>query len=146
MKAYLANLGVLLGRVVLPEELCSLEQTEALRQASQKFRDQPVTSCEIDATETQTNRFKGFIERLHTAHPSPLSVWMTHVTDCGTLVVPSLQDMKFDFSFFVKEGGVLTFATSDVCDRLVLDFFDSATGTQRLTIETQGKHWSDVRY
>lgn len=145
-KQYLEELGALLGRAVLQEELGSLEHVKTIREALQKLDGQPVTSCEIPFAERKTDRFKRFIQRLIEANPSPVYVWTEHSIDCGLLLVPSLSEIKFDFDFSINADGVFVFRTSDLCDRLLLDFSISHTNEQILQIETQGEHWLDVVY
>ena len=146
MRSHLDELRVLLGRAVAAEELCSLEQTESIRQASRKFRDQPVTACEIDFAAKQSDRFRSFVDRLAVANASPIYLWATYSVECGTLMVRSLRDVKFDFDFAVGEMDLLSVTTSDLQDRLLLDWFESDAGARRLKIETQGKHWAGMSF
>lgn len=146
MKPYLEELQKFLNRAVSADELLSLEQTEGLRQAAQKFRDLPASSCQIDFLEKASDRFHTFVERLCAANPSPVSIWTTHSITCGALMVPSLKEIVFDLEYSASQGGILTFVTNDLRDRLLLDFTMSDSGTQKMTIETQGDHWFDVHY
>lgn len=146
MKPYLAELHMLLGREISQEDLCTLEQTEALRKASQKCIEQATTACEIDFSEKETDRFRSFIEKLSAANSLPIYLWTPRTIDCGTLMVTSLQDIAFSFDFDANEMGTLAIVTSDSCDKLLLDWFTSETNDQRLKLETQGTHWAHVRY
>lgn len=145
-KQHLEDLGALLGRVVLQEELGSLEHVNTMREASQKFIDLPVTKREILFSERRMDRFRKFIERLSEANPAPIYVWTEHTIDCGLLLVPSLSDIRFDLDFSINTNGVFVFTTSDLYDRLLLDFSLSDTNEHRLQVETQGEHWSEVVY
>ncbi|WP_143684731.1 hypothetical protein [Variovorax sp. KK3] len=146
MKLHLEELQVLLGRRVAAEELLSLEQTEQLRQASQHFRAAPITAYEIDFCEKMTGRFHALIDRLAISNPSPVYLWATYSVECGTLAVPSLHDIHFDFDFAVGDMELLSMTTSDFQDRLLLNWFESDDGARRLSVQTQGKHWAAIKY
>lgn len=147
LKEHLKELEALTGRVVRAEELGSHEQLVALRQSSQKFHDdQRVIHCEILFSEKTSERFKRFLQRLKVANPSPIYILAPRVESCGTLLVSSLDEIKFDFDFEINEDGILIFVTNDFEDSLLLDFSIAPTGEQMLQIETQGTNWAKVIY
>ena len=146
LKRYLAELAELTGRHVRADELVGLEQTAALRACQQKFKTQATTTAEIPFADRLSARFSDFIQNLHGANPSPVYVWTQRTVDCGTLLVPSLQAIKWDFDFGVNDEGILALVTSDIADSLLLDFSTSLTGEQRMKVETQGANWKDVIY
>jgi hypothetical protein len=146
MKMYLGDLGKLLGRTVFSHELCTLEQTARLQQESTQLRIQRVMSCEIPFMDMDTEHFRSFIQRLSDANPSPIYIWISHTIDCGALRVPSLMAVNFESDFPIIEGEIVVLATSDLKDRLLLDFFVSDDGKEMLKIETQGEHWQKVPY
>ena len=73
-------------------------------------------------------------------------LWTPRTIDCGVLLVPSLDVVKFDFDFDVNEEGILVLLSSDLVDRLLLDFSKSCTGEERMTVESQGINWMHVDY
>lgn len=146
LKRYLVELGALTGHPVRADELLRPEQTAVLRATRQKFGAQTTASSEIPFSDRGSERFKGFVRRLHDANPSPLYVWTQRTIDCGTLLVPSLMAIRWDFDFDVNEEGILAFMTSDLADRLLLDFSELPTGEQRMKVETQGANWEGVAY
>ncbi|MBU3056136.1 hypothetical protein [Pseudomonas indica] len=146
LKIYLNELTALIGRPVYANELNSLEQTTALRETSQKFVAQEPQACEILFSERSSDRFKGFIQRLHSANPSSVYVWTPRTIVCGALLAPSIAAINFDFDFTINEEGILAFSTSDLEDRLLFDFSVSSTGDQIMRLETLGQNWARVVY
>lgn len=146
LKKYLKELTALTGRPVDLDELGSLEQAAAIRDTGQKFGERSSQTHEILFSERCSAQFKEFVLRLHEANPSSVYVWTPRTINCGTLLVESLAVVKFDFDFSVNEEGILVFLSSDMEDRLLLDFSNSATGDQVMKIETQGSNWSKVAY
>lgn len=146
MKKYLDELTALIGRPVHTDELGSLEQAATMRESAQKFDAQPTQTCEILFSERCSERFKGFVQRLHDANPSSVYIWTPRTIACGALLVPSLASVKFDFDFSINEDGILAFSTSDLEDSLLLDFSVSPAGDQIMKIETRGLNWARVAY
>ena len=146
LKEYLGELGRLLGRVVQEEELGSLAQVTTIRAAALKFDTQPAISHDIPFTERKSDRFVRFIQCLSEANPSHVYVWTPRTILCGVILVPSLNAIKLDFDFDINHEGVLVFLTSDLSDRLLLDFSTTDMNEQRLNIELQGRYWSRVSY
>lgn len=146
MKSYLAELRALTGRAVQADELGSLEQVAAMRMGVQKFVGQSLTACEIKFSDRGSERFKKFLRGLRDANPLSVYVWTPRTIDCGALLVPSLDVIRFDFDFTINHEGILAFTTSDLGDRLLLDFSSTPTGEQVMKIETQGSNWARVVY
>lgn len=146
MKRYLEELSALTGRAVLADELGSLEQAAAMRLTAQKFVAQPFARYEIKFSDRSSERFRKFLQRLTDANPSSVYVWTEHTIDCGALLVASLAAIKFDFDFAINDEGILAFTTSNLADKLLLDFSSTPAGEQVMTVETQGPNWTRVAY
>lgn len=146
LKRYLNELTSIIRRPVHADELGSLEQATSIREAGQKFGVLASESCVVPFSARCSERFKGFVQRLHDANPTSVYVWTPRTIVCGALLVSSLDVVKFDFDFAVNEEGILVFHSSDLKDRLLLDFADSATGEKIMKIETQGANWGKVAY
>lgn len=146
MKRYLEELGVLTGRSVQADELGSLAEAAAMRMAAQRAAAQSPTPCEIKFSERRSERFRKFLRSLTDANPSSVHVWTPRTIDCGALLVPSLGAIKFDFEFGINDEGILVFTTSDLADKLLLDFSSTPAGEQVLTVETEGPNWARVVY
>lgn len=146
LKRYLEELRALTGRSVQADELGSLEQVATIRMAAQQLNSQPSVSCEVRFSDRSSERFKSFLQRLMDANPSSVYVWTPDTIDCGALMAPSLDAIRFDFDFTINDDGILSFTTSDLGDRLLLDFSIISTGEQVMKIETQGPNWARVIY
>lgn len=146
MKPYLDELTALLGRPVSADELGSLEEAEQLRELSQKFRAPEPKSFDILFSARCSDRFRRFVDRLHSGNPSSVYIWTPKTIICGALRVPSIASIRFDFEFDINADGILAFSTSDLVDSLLLDFSLSLAGEEILTVETQGPNWQGIVY
>ena len=146
LKKHLEELRALTGRVVHADELGSLDQFVAMRQSAQRFVDQPTVACEIPFSERSSERFKRFLQCLTYANPSPIYVVTPRADSCGVLLLSSLNEVRFDFVFKINEEGLLIFVTSDLEDRLLLDFSSTPTGEEIMKVEVQGSNWKKVAY
>lgn len=146
LKKYLEELSLLAGYSVSEKEIVGLKQTQEICQASLKFDVQPVARYKVPFSEKLDDRFKEFIQKLSNANSSPLLVWTPRTIMCGTFRIPSLDKINWNFDFCINKEGVLAFLTEDICDRLLLDFSCSSSGTQELIIEVQGEHWLKITY
>lgn len=146
LKRYLEELEALAGRPVEVSELGSLQQAAALRAVAQKLNTQSAAHCEIRFSDKGSERFKRFLQNLADSNSSPIYVWTPRTIDCGTFLIPSLKEIRFDFEFAINDEGILAFTTSDLIDSLLLDFSITPMGEQVMKIETQGVNWSRVIY
>lgn len=146
LKEYLQELEALTGRAVQAGELGSLEQVATIRQIVQKFDAQPVVAFETAFSDRTSERFKRFVERLRNANSSPVYVWTPRTISCGALIVSSLDAVQFGFDFAINKEGILVFLTSDLEDRLLLDFSTTPTGEQCMRVETQGTNWAKIAF
>ena len=146
LKQYLAELSVLTGHPVSADELGSIEQAAAMRLAAQGEGSQYSVRLEIKFADISSVRFSKFLQRLSDANPSNIYVWTPRTIDCGALLVPSLDAIKFDFDFTINDEGILAFTTRDLRDCLLLDFSIATTGGQVMTVETRGANWSKTVY
>lgn len=145
-KKYLAELSVLVGRDISSENLLSLEQTKAIRQASLKFDTQPKAQYRIPFSEKSENRFRSFIQRLSSANSSSIFVFTPRTITCGVFPIASLEQIKWEFDFSINGEGILGFLTEDICDSLLLDFSESDFNQQELTVEVKGHNWLSCRF
>jgi hypothetical protein len=147
LKQYLEELSVLTARTVHADELGSLEHAAAMQSSAQKYNVEPdVVVYRTRFADKSSEQFKKFIRGLRDANSSAIYVWTPRTIDCGAFLVPSLDDVNFDFDFNINSEGILVFVTSDLEDRLTLDFSATSNGEHVLRIETQGMNWPKVRY
>lgn len=146
IRTYLAELAELTGRAVGVEELGNLELAASIRAAGKKMDAQTPSVSLILFSDRGSERFKNFVRSLHGANPSPIYVWTPRTIDCGTLLIPSLYEINFEFEFSVNSEGILVFLTADFSDKLLLDFSTTMEGVQRMKIETLGINWGKVAF
>jgi hypothetical protein len=146
LKMYLHELGVLTGRSVRADELGTIEQAAALRVAAKRLLEQPSIRFGIKFSDRLSDRFKRFLQSLMETNRSPIYVWTPRTIDCGALLVPALDAIRFDFDFTINKEGILVFATSDFNDRLLLDFSCTHSGDQVMEVEIQGSNWARAVY
>jgi hypothetical protein len=147
MRAHLEELSVLAGRPICAEELESLERTAELGKSARKnFLPLAEVTFEIPFSDRLSERFNAFIHDLHASNASPVYVWVEWTNECGVLMLPSITDIKFGFDFSIETNGVISISTYDRCDRLVLDFFYSDDGDERMVVSVQGSHWCEINY
>jgi hypothetical protein len=146
LKTYLSELSALCGRAIRSDELGSAEEARNLRNLAQKFSTEPSVKYEMPFSDRTKESFRDFSARLQGANPSTIYVWTPRTISSGTFVAPSIGSIKFNFDFEINPEGILTFLTSDLKDRLLLDFSTSSGGEEYMTIETQGPNWTKVIY
>lgn len=147
LKAYLAELSALVQRNVTPDELTTAQKVDDLKQIGlANFAGQPTAVVELPFEALTHPRFKAYVESLSLACSSPVYVWTPRTLDCGALLLPSLKAVHFDFDFTINQEGILTFATEDMTNRLLLDFSEGDDRARRVTSETQGACWYTVPY
>jgi len=145
MPTHLKELQALTGRVVCADELESLDQLYEMQSHLKEIEENEIVTWDIPFSDRNSGRFKGFIERLKKANPSPIYIFAENSDSCGTLLTPSLDDINFNFEFSIN-GGLLEFIASDYRDCLLLDFSLSDTGEKLMGIIRRGKNWSKVDY
>jgi hypothetical protein len=143
---YLEELSELTGRQVHADELGSIEGAASIRENCQKFGAQTICVIEMPFAERDSERFKRFIQGLSKANAAYVQVWTPRTISCGVFVMPSIDAVRFDFDFSINGKGILVFVTSDLEDRLLLDFSESAAVGRIMRIETQGANWMTVSY
>ena len=127
LNIYLKELTELAGRPVQARELGSVEQAATIREAGKKFTLQVTACSEGLFSDLSSDRFSNFLTKLHQANPSPVYLWSPRTIDCGALVVPSLSSINFEFEFTVNTEGILVILSTDLVDRLLLDFLRKLT-------------------
>jgi len=65
-------------------------------------------------------------------------VFTSYSTDCGILLIDSLQDFNFDFSFKDMHSGIVTLTRADLLEEVILDFYEESGG-EYLDIEIYEK-------
>jgi hypothetical protein len=146
LPAYLLELKALTGLDVSSEFLCSVEDTEKIRNESSSVRTADINKFAIDFEEKNSERFKKFITSLNEANSSPIYIWTNRSNFCGLHKINSIGMVDFSFPFDVNQEGIVVFLTEDINDKLLLDFSCNAQGEEILEVESQGKNWSLIPY
>lgn len=146
LKAYLEELGELLGRKVNSEELGDLEEVEKLAMASQHLQLAPMNSFECVFSSKGSESFQEYLIELEERNSSPIYVWTPKSKFCGVLRVGGLSRINFDFEYSRFEEGIISFLTCDLRNQLLLDFFETESAQRMIEIEVQGAEWAAVRW
>lgn len=117
-----------------------------MRMAARRADNSLMSQWQIRFFDRTSERFGKLLQNLTAANPSSVYVWTPRTIDCGALLVPSLDAITFDFDFSINDEGVLSFVTSDLADRLLLDFSRTSAGEQMLTVENRGPNWTRAIY
>jgi hypothetical protein len=143
--SYLLQLARLVRRSVRPEDLLSLEETEAVRTRANTVRRRHLWRVELPFSEKSTPRFRGFVHDLMQLNPSPVYVWTELSNACGVLPPVPLDMVNFDFDFDTDPTGVLVLLSADLQDKMLLDYSESESGRRTVEVEVSGDHWGIAR-
>lgn len=61
-------------------------------------------------------------------------LFVSHFKECGLLIIKSLNEFNWDFSFYDLPSGIITFVSIDFSEELVLDFTEEE-GRKYMEIE-----------
>ncbi len=145
VEAHLQEISSLVRRKVTVSELEEPVVTKEIRDKEKEFSKYESMHIEIPFDLKSEKRFQGFITKLAAANPTPVYLWTSYANECGPLKLNSLFAVDYDFPFEVSDEGVFSLVTTDLADRLLLEFHEEG-GNLILDIGFQGKHWSVVRY
>ena len=143
---HLAQLSQLAGREVRSEDLLSLEETNAIRKKSKETQRAPAWRRDLAFSDKSSDRFRKLVDALEQLNPSPVFIW-THLSNvCGLLRPVPLRSVNFDFAFNVDPEGILVVVTSDLCDKMLLDYSLGPDDAQLLELEISGRSWGTSQY
>lgn len=143
---HLRELGQIVGRSLMPDDLISVEKTESLRVQALSVVRAPSWRCEIPFADMQSPRFTRLVDALQKANPSPIYVWTPLSNVCGLLRPIPLLDVRFNFEFTALPDGILVILTADFQDQLLLDFSEGNNAEQLLEVEVSGAQWGQIEY
>ncbi|MEO5968365.1 MAG: hypothetical protein ABIQ95_00435 [Bdellovibrionia bacterium] len=78
----------------------------------------------IPFIEKESERFKKYIGQLQSANSSGVYIWIDRTNDCGTSIINSLLDIKWNFEFSCSENGIFVLEARNLQDRILFDFFE----------------------
>lgn len=143
---YLSQLSELFGGPVTQEQLLSVEETSALQEQSRKHKREPMWRVEVPFSERLGPRFKSLLSELRDRNPRPVHVWIERAHTCGVPRAVPLADLNFGFEFHRLPSGIVTIATADLEDDMILDFSRDEQDKETLEIEVSGPRWGNARY
>jgi hypothetical protein len=77
---------------------------------------------------------------------SPVYVWTPLSNLCGVLRPIRLRDIDWEFPFVVEAEGIIVILTSDLTDKLLMDYSQTDEGREILEVEASGEHWGRARF
>lgn len=144
---YLASLAKIVGKEVKREDLLSLEEVEKLRQKKANYLNYSVNRHEVSFSCLTPTEVQKFFEELYLLNKKSTYLWIEGSNECGLLMLPSIKSINYSFLFDPGLIQILTFSTVDLEDRLLLDIdLNEDNQPLMLTIESQGKNWSSIKY
>jgi hypothetical protein len=143
---HFAELGALLKRPVRREDLLSVEETEVILRRSKEVERAPSWKVEIPFAHKMGDRFRRFTSQLVGKYAGEVYLWTPLANDCGMSRSVTLADINFDFRFDTSPNGILTVLSTDLRDKLLLDYFRNDHDQETLAIEASGERWGTVRY
>ena len=139
---HLHELSQIVGRMLTPDDLLSVEETESLRVQALSVVRTPSLRYEIPFADLKSPRFARLVGALQKANPSPIFVWTPLSNECGLLRPVSLSEVRFDFDFTSLPDGILVLLTTDFQDQMLLDFSEGEDAEQLLELEVSGAQWA----
>lgn len=142
MKAYLRELAELLGREVNESELLNLEETERISYRSRKFDSWIAKNWEFDYMES-ANKLKIILELFKHLNSSKIFLWIPLSLECGCLTLDSLDEINVSNIF--KDDLTISIVTTDMKDKVLIDFTIDADQHKLVQLEILGENWSNIR-
>ena len=146
MRAHLAELTVLCGRTVNERELLSLDRTEEVLSLRRQHPLGNKRSFEMNFSDLKSERFTRYIDKLSLASQGAVFLWIKHSLDCGSLELPSIANINFNFGFKDLPSALFSVWTTSFEDYVVFDFDENEDQQRIVEIGVEGVHWPLVEY
>lgn len=117
---YLDELRKILKKEITISMLLSIVETDKIREQNQA--KQLKYSSKILFTDKE-NLEKTLLEDVDEVN-NRYYVFTSYSKDCGTILINSLQEFNFDFSFKDVTSGIITLTREDLLKEIVLDFYE----------------------
>lgn len=140
IEAYLLQLHELTGRQVSESELTTVAEAEEIRAGTEGLTSQKKTVFHLQISNLHGRQFRDYIDRLKSANPGAVYIWLHATASCGVFSVPSIAEVKFTFDHEKIPEGVIVLLAAGCKDRMLLDF-----DTDAVEIEVQGTSWASVK-
>ena len=146
IREYLQKLNCFLLRSAQEGDLLSHEETLHLRTRAKPQVENEVREFSIPFEEKTSDQFQNYLRKLSKANSSAIYVWIDRTIDCGTIAIPSLTDFNWSFAYDCDPDGTLTLVTTDLEDRMLLDYSEDNQGKRVLEVKVTGNRWSEISY
>jgi hypothetical protein len=145
LKSHLQELNCFTVRTMSESDLVPLDQTKEILDRSKQLREAVPNKFTIPFEEKKSFRFKNYIKLLQDANSSGVYVWINRTNDCGSSIIKSLFDLKWNFDFECSRHGMLILVTTDLQDRILFDFYEE-DDERLLDIEVSGANWPKITW
>ena len=145
LKPHLHELNCFTMKTMDELDLVPVEQTRAILNQVRMLGETPSFKFTIPFEEKNTDKFKSYITQLQNANSAGVYIWINRTNDCGTSILRSLHDIKWDFEFTCTDHGIFELETTDLKDSILFDFFEE-NGENWLEIEVSGANWPKISY
>lgn len=142
INTYLKELNLLSIRKIEVNDLITLEETKMIIHKRQEI-GKSIPSEKLVLKFEDKDRLLSYLSKMAELKKGKIYLFIEYTKNCGALLLNSLKDFNYNFSFSDEHSGIISFLSEDLKDKLVLDFYED-TGQHILEIETQGYVWNSV--
>lgn len=146
LPSYLLELKQITGLDVDSKSLSPIEDVEKLREKASVLADLDKNRLIISFSEKNSKQFRKFVVNLSKSNSNSVYIWTNRANLYGLYKVASIDAIDFSFPFDVNSDGIIVFLTSDLSDKLLLDFYYDSEYQEMIEVELQGKHWSLIPF
>jgi hypothetical protein len=125
-------------------KLSSLAEVEAIRYKASHLDDLPVKKFTLDFNELSSGGGIELKRQLSKNNNSAVYLWTPRTNSCGLYSVQSIDDVNFKFPFNVNSEGIVVIMSTNLEDKLLLDFYRNSEGKEEVEVEVIGKNWSNL--
>lgn len=143
---YILELKKFTGIDIEPEFLSSIEDMEKIRRKSSSLKNNREKTFTIQFEEKNTKKFIDFVAKLYCCNSNPVYVWTEKTNKCGLFKIDSVLKFNFSFEFDINCEGIVVLLTENLCDKLILDYYENYTNEKLLDVTLQGRNWYSVAY
>lgn len=118
---YLNNLNCILNRKIDPEELLSIVATDDFyHQVDYQTKSQLSQTFRF----SERNRLKEYLPENDIELMSSFILWIEYASDCGAVMINTLDDFNFNFPFNSIDESIITLTEISYKYKILLDFYE----------------------
>lgn len=141
LRQYLTEVAHLSRVPISESDLLSLDDTRQISDQTRVLSTSSKAVWRMLFEHLKSDEFVAFVRSLDELCRGQITLWTPRSRACGCILLPSLQDVRFDFNFDLIPEGILSVVTRNLQNRLLLDFRRNAIHQQEVLIETYGPEW-----